>query len=319
MAWVARCRPTLSVTLKGGVVLESANRLLLLPPAPPPQAHDMGSLTLLEGAAYYITVIATNRAGPRLSANASSAAVAVDTSPPLPAAVYNTCAAAPPTCPRCLAPAASAAAVCARTGFHPRASALPLRAPRSDAFEQRATTSAVRHLGASWDSFSDPQSNISAYFVQFFSQPPDARARRSRGNGGGEGAGAAPDGDAPPQIDTSALSARNDERDANLTDLINVGLANRWGQMGLNPLPRTRAGRRPAPRTARALCRAHRDAPPPSAPRAQGALPRARAERQRAVLCGGDRRQPRGAQRERCGPARARGGRHVRGRAAGRG
>jgi hypothetical protein len=38
----------------------------------------------------FITVIATNRAGPRLSSNASSAAVVADTSPPLPAAVYNT-------------------------------------------------------------------------------------------------------------------------------------------------------------------------------------------------------------------------------------
>lgn len=50
----------------------------------------MDSLTLLEGAAYYITVVATNRAGPRLSSNSSSAEVAVDTSPPIAAAVYNT-------------------------------------------------------------------------------------------------------------------------------------------------------------------------------------------------------------------------------------
>ena len=51
----------------------------------------MPALTLLEGVPYYVTVVATNRAGPRLSANASSAELAIDTSPPVPAAVYNTC------------------------------------------------------------------------------------------------------------------------------------------------------------------------------------------------------------------------------------
>lgn len=50
----------------------------------------MTALTLMEGLGYYITVIATNRAGPRLSFNVSSPNFIVDTSPPLPAAVYNT-------------------------------------------------------------------------------------------------------------------------------------------------------------------------------------------------------------------------------------
>jgi hypothetical protein len=50
----------------------------------------MASLSLMEGAAYYVTVVATNRAGPPLSSNASSAPIVVDTSPPLVAAVYNT-------------------------------------------------------------------------------------------------------------------------------------------------------------------------------------------------------------------------------------
>jgi len=50
----------------------------------------MSSLALVEGTAYYVTVVATNRAGPRLAANASSAGIVVDTSPPLAAAVYNT-------------------------------------------------------------------------------------------------------------------------------------------------------------------------------------------------------------------------------------
>ena len=50
----------------------------------------MEALTLLEGVPYFVTVAATNRAGPRLSSNASSAALTVDTSPPVAAAVYNT-------------------------------------------------------------------------------------------------------------------------------------------------------------------------------------------------------------------------------------
>ena len=50
----------------------------------------MTSLTLLEGTSYYVTVVATNRAGPRLSSNASSGEIIVDTSPPVVAAVYNT-------------------------------------------------------------------------------------------------------------------------------------------------------------------------------------------------------------------------------------
>ena len=50
----------------------------------------MTSLTLLEGLSYYVPVAATNRAGPRLSSNASSARIIVDTSPPLAAAIYNT-------------------------------------------------------------------------------------------------------------------------------------------------------------------------------------------------------------------------------------
>jgi hypothetical protein len=50
----------------------------------------MESLTLLEGNAYHVTVIATNRAGPRLSYRASSPPVVVDTSPPVASAVFNT-------------------------------------------------------------------------------------------------------------------------------------------------------------------------------------------------------------------------------------
>jgi hypothetical protein len=50
----------------------------------------MTSLTLMDGLSYYVTVVATNRAGPRLSFNVSSQNFIVDTSPPLPAAVYNT-------------------------------------------------------------------------------------------------------------------------------------------------------------------------------------------------------------------------------------
>lgn len=50
----------------------------------------MPSLSLVEGWRYYVTVAATNRAGPRLSSNASSGEIIVDASPPLPAAIYNT-------------------------------------------------------------------------------------------------------------------------------------------------------------------------------------------------------------------------------------
>lgn len=50
----------------------------------------MSALSLVEGRRYFITVAATNRAGPRLSSNASSGEVIVDASPPLAAAVYNT-------------------------------------------------------------------------------------------------------------------------------------------------------------------------------------------------------------------------------------
>jgi hypothetical protein len=64
------------------------------PPARPPparrQSDDLAPASLAEGVPYYVTVVATNRAGPRLSSNVSSAPFVVDTSPPAGAAVYNT-------------------------------------------------------------------------------------------------------------------------------------------------------------------------------------------------------------------------------------
>lgn len=86
---------------------------------------------------------------------------------------------------------------------------------RSDEWRQSPTTSAVRHLGASWDDFSDPQSNISSYYVQFFGLAP------------ADGAGAS--------VDAAAAAAAAEEsgraparREVNLTGLVNVGVANRW-------------------------------------------------------------------------------------------
>ncbi|KIY96019.1 adenylate cyclase [Monoraphidium neglectum] len=111
-------------------------------------AHNMTSLTLMDGLSYYVTVVATNRAGPRLSFNVSSQNFIVDTSPPLPAAVYNT-----------------------------------------DEWQQQATTSGVRHLGASWDNFTDPQSNISGYYVQFWSQGADQPGAASGSGNGSSGSG----------------------------------------------------------------------------------------------------------------------------------
>jgi hypothetical protein len=54
------------------------------------QVHNLTSISLLEGPAYYVTVVAYNGAGPPLSTNTSSILVYVDTSGPQPAAVYNT-------------------------------------------------------------------------------------------------------------------------------------------------------------------------------------------------------------------------------------
>jgi hypothetical protein len=45
---------------------------------------------LPNGKVYYVTVVATNRAGPRLTANASSGAVLLDFTPPVQGIVFNT-------------------------------------------------------------------------------------------------------------------------------------------------------------------------------------------------------------------------------------
>lgn len=54
------------------------------------QVASLSSLSLLEGPAYFVTVVAYNGAGPPLTTNTTSAAVFVDTSGPAPAAIYNT-------------------------------------------------------------------------------------------------------------------------------------------------------------------------------------------------------------------------------------
>lgn len=81
-----------------------------------------------------------------------------------------------------------------------------------DTWQQRATTSATRHLGASWDNFTDPQSNISTYYVQFFSQ-----------QGGSTDSSNSAASDATAQLPALMSSTTV----VNLTDLINVGLVNR--------------------------------------------------------------------------------------------
>jgi hypothetical protein len=80
-----------------------------------------------------VTVVAANAAGPPLSVNASSGAVVVDTTGPLPGPVYNTAE-----------------------------------------FWQAAATTNVRSVAASWGNFTDPQSGVSAYLVQFFALAPSA-------------------------------------------------------------------------------------------------------------------------------------------------
>lgn len=110
---------------------------------------------------------------------------------------------------------------------------------RRDTFEQHATTSAVRHLRASWDNFTDAQSNISAYYVQFFAQPPSHRNRTATAaaaasNGSDVGGGGpvnvtAAGADGSLVIDTAPLDDGGGGGGApvNLTDIVNVGLANR--------------------------------------------------------------------------------------------
>jgi hypothetical protein len=53
-------------------------------------AAGLPASALREGGRYYVVVAATNRAGPPLSANASSAAFLVNATPPAPGIVYNT-------------------------------------------------------------------------------------------------------------------------------------------------------------------------------------------------------------------------------------
>lgn len=96
------------------------------------------------------------------------------------------------------------------------ASARPAPHRRRDEWQQQATTSGVRSLGASWDAFSDPQSNISSYYVQFWAQ---GNHPTGNGSAGGDAAGGGDGG--------AGLAAAGAA--VNLTDLINVGLKNRWG------------------------------------------------------------------------------------------
>jgi hypothetical protein len=132
-------------------------------------------------------------------------------------------------------------------------------------WEQRATTAAVRHLGASWDDFADPQSGISGYYVQFFGQTIRAREggdadsallttlRRNGSSGGGSRGGAGGGSRAMSNLTAlglaAAAAARADSLTAaevaagsgplrNLTDLISVGLENRWGWGGVDAGPR---------------------------------------------------------------------------------
>lgn len=137
-----------------------------------------------------------------------------------------------------------------------------------DRWQQAATTAAVRYLGASWDNFSDAQSNISGYLVQFFSLPGgnhdstvDAADKAGADVGetsGASGAGAA--GTSSRSTRGSGRAARNGSRSASagggsgarnsndtaeampwggpvsMTDLIDVGLATRC-EAGRTRLP----------------------------------------------------------------------------------
>lgn len=138
-----------------------------------------------------------------------------------------------------------------------------------DRWQQAATTAAVRYLGASWDNFSDAQSNISGYLVQFFSLPggnhdstvdaaDEAAGAEVGGTSGASGAGAA--GTSSRSTRGSGRAARNGSRSASagsgsgarnsndtaaavpwggpviMTDLIDVGLATRC-EAGRTRLP----------------------------------------------------------------------------------
>eukprot|EP00879_Flechtneria_rotunda_P023949 GHRR01025369.1.p1 GENE.GHRR01025369.1~~GHRR01025369.1.p1 ORF type:complete len:969 (+),score=296.48 GHRR01025369.1:353-3259(+) len=99
-----------------------------------PVVYNLTTLSLLEGPSYYVTVVAYNGAGPPLSTNTTSLPVKVDTSGPLPAAVYNT--------------------------YN---------------FQQASTTDMAQSLQASWDNFTDAQSGVAGYTVQFFQQARSSR------------------------------------------------------------------------------------------------------------------------------------------------
>lgn len=54
------------------------------------QVFDLTPVRLAENMAYYVTVVAFNKAGPRPSTNTSSGAVYVETTGPTAGVVYNT-------------------------------------------------------------------------------------------------------------------------------------------------------------------------------------------------------------------------------------
>jgi hypothetical protein len=98
-----------------------------------------------------------------------------------------------------------------------------------DEWQQQATTSGVRHLGASWDNFTDPQSNISGYYVQFWSQGADQPGAASGSGNGSSGSGSGVAGVDPDVL----VVAPNATQLYNLSDLISVGLKNRRVGRGL--------------------------------------------------------------------------------------
>lgn len=54
------------------------------------QVHNLTTISLLEGHKYHVTVKAWNGAGPPLYITSSSAAVIIDSTPPVPGEVFNT-------------------------------------------------------------------------------------------------------------------------------------------------------------------------------------------------------------------------------------